>query len=82
MSRMNRDNRNDPTPYAVYCRGDSVPGQQPCGLVFLERDGQHGYRYQMSNPDGGWYCPNCGSSANWDDACQETNPPEETPCES
>lgn len=70
---MKRDNSNDETPFAVYCKGDSVPGQSPCGLVFLERSM---YRHQMMNPNHGWYCPNCGSSAMWDDWCQETNPVE------
>lgn len=73
-----RDNKNDPTPYAIYCRGDSIEGQTPCGLVFLNKEGQHGYLYQM-NKRHGWYCPNCESTAIWDDYCQETNPPEEPP---
>ena len=69
-----RDNRNDPTPYAIYCRGDSVPGQKPCGLVFL--DHAH-YIRELMRPNLGWSCPKCGSTANWDDDCQETNPPED-----
>lgn len=70
-----RDNKNDPTPYAVSCKGDSIPGQQPCGLVFLDNEA---YTHQMCCADRGWFCPNCGSTASWDDDCQETNPPPET----
>jgi len=66
MSRA-RDNRNDPTPCAVYCHGD-------CGLVFIsvEEEGK-----QLMRPDHGWYCPQCCDSASWDDYCQRTNPPDE-----
>lgn len=69
-----RDNRNDPTPRAVYCAGDNIPGQKSCGLVFLTDEEHHA---QMMRPNHGWHCPKCLSSANWDDECQETNPPEE-----
>jgi len=62
-----RDNRFDPSPYAVYCHGD-------CGLVFLT-DEQ--YDYQMNRPDSFWFCPHCGDSADWDDDCQVTNPQDE-----
>lgn len=70
---MSRDNTKDPTPNAVYCRGDSVPGFN-CGLVFLT-DAQ--YAQQLASPNSSWFCPNCGSSARWDDYCQTTNPPED-----
>lgn len=69
---MDRDNRNDDTPYAVYCNGDSIPGQSSCGLVFLA---ESDYLRQLSKPDYGWSCPHCGSTARWDDCCQVTNPP-------
>lgn len=52
----------------VRCRGDSVPGQQPCGVVGLT---MAQYEHQMNKPDSLWYCPNCGSSANYDDARSE-----------
>lgn len=52
----------------VQCRGDSVPGQQPCGLVGLTR-GE--YSRQLMKPDIGWFCPHCGSSADYDDAASE-----------
>lgn len=69
-----RDNRSDPTPYAVYCAGDNIPGQAPCGLVFLTNDE---YSAQLKRPNRGWHCPKCLSCASWDDHCQETNPPED-----
>lgn len=72
---MSRDNSNDPTPYAVYCHGDSIPGQPKCGIVFLD---EQNYSHQMDRPDNGWTCPQCGSTASWDDDCQITNPPDET----
>lgn len=58
-----RDNRSDPTKYAVYCAR--------CGLQFLREDD---YMRQMYRPDFGWMCPSCKGPAEWDDECQETNP--------
>lgn len=52
----------------VQCHGDSVPGQQPCGVVGLT---MWQYSHQMSKPDARWYCPNCGSTATYDDARSE-----------
>ena len=57
------------TPYAVRCRGDSIGVS--CGLVYLDYEGQHGYLYQMAKPDSGWYCPNCGSTASFQDEVYE-----------
>ena len=71
-----RDNKNDPTPYAVICHGDSVATQKSCGLVFLQLGGEHQYSHQLNSSNRGWYCPNCGSTATWDDYCQETDPQE------
>ena len=56
---------DDQCVYArVICRGDSIPGQQPCGNVDLTEEQ---YDTQMNRPDSLWYCPNCGSSAIFDD---------------
>lgn len=52
----------------VRCRGDSVPGQQVCGIVGLTMEQ---YEQQMNKPDSLWYCPNCGSTATYDDARSE-----------
>lgn len=52
----------------VRCQGDSVPGQQPCGLVGLT---EMEYLRQLDKPDVGWWCPHCGSSADYDDAASE-----------
>ncbi|KKN38032.1 hypothetical protein LCGC14_0757440 [marine sediment metagenome] len=64
-----------PTPYAVRCTGDTLDGvatvRWPCGIVYLQYYGQHGYDYQMNKPDSGWYCPNCGSTAVWQDDIYE-----------
>lgn len=60
-----RDNSNDPTPYAVYCREHK--------LQFLE---EGDYQRQMDRPNSKWRCPVCRDEAEWDDDCQETNPPE------
>ena len=52
-----------PSPYAVLCRGDSLVPYGPvasCGIVYLSREGQHGYLWQISRLDRQWYCPNCG----------------------
>jgi hypothetical protein len=68
-----RDNSKDPTPYAVLCdcqtggNGDDAP-------VFLTKKQ---YMVQLNNPDYPWKCPKCGSCAEWDDECQEPNPPED-----
>lgn len=53
-----------PYRYGVVCHGDSVPGQEPCGHVELSA-GQ--YAKQLGRPDSLWYCPRCGSTADWDD---------------
>lgn len=53
-----------PFMYGVHCHGDSVEGQEPCGLVELTPEQ---YLRQLSRPDSLWYCPNCGSTATWDD---------------
>jgi len=52
----------------VLCMGDSVPGQSPCGVVGLT-PGQ--YELQMNRPDSLWFCPHCGSTAQYDDARSE-----------
>jgi hypothetical protein len=52
----------------VQCRGDSIPGQQPCGLVVLT---EVEYSRQLDKPDVGWWCPHCGSSADYDDVASE-----------
>jgi hypothetical protein len=49
---------------AVVCRGDSVPGQQPCGRVKIN---EAEYSRQMDRPDSLWMCPHCDSSADFDD---------------
>ena len=52
----------------VRCAGDSIPGQQPCGLVGLTVTE---YMRQLNKPNIGWWCPHCGSSADYDDAASE-----------
>ena len=48
--------------YAVDCPA--------CGLVRLtERE----YDFQMDRPDSLWFCPKCGSYAEWDDDTYEEN---------
>ena len=66
-----RDNRNDLTPYAVYC-GGHIEGHN-CGLVFLTGTQ---YEQQLDHPNALWKCPKCGAEASWDDECQATNPAE------
>lgn len=66
---MSRDNSTDPTPYAVICN-------HGCGLQFLNHSD---YNRQMDRPDSFWLCPICSLSAEWDDDCQISNPPEEDP---
>ena len=71
---MSTERRKHPTPYAVRCSGDTLDGvaqRAPCGIVYLEREGQHGYRWQMDKPNSGWYCPSCGSSATFQDDIYE-----------
>ena len=66
-----------PTPYAVKCSGDTLEGiyppvkWKPCGIVYLSREGLHGYLWQISRPDNLWYCPNCGSTATFQDDIYE-----------
>ena len=73
-----------PTPYAVRCSGDTLEGivsiskWSPCGIVYLSREGQHGYLWQMSEPDSRWYCPNCGSSAAFQDGIYDEAMEEKT----
>lgn len=72
-----RDNRNDPTDFAVFCSGDVVdiiPSAAPCGLVFLD---EKEYKLQLEESNDTWQCPHCGSTAEWDDDCRSTNPPED-----
>lgn len=75
---MARDNSNDATPWAVYCKGElREVGAKPCsptGLMFLR---EPEYEQQMNQANAFWRCPQCGGRAEWDDDCQETNPPEE-----
>ena len=52
--------------YAVICAGDTFG--KSCGVVALD---DKGYERQMTNPDAFWYCPECGSSADWDDDTYE-----------
>lgn len=60
---------NDATHFAaVRCRGDNVPGQLACGLVYLTFEQ---YEREMMRPNVGWSCPQCGSSADYDDAVSE-----------
>lgn len=58
-----QDEINNDTAAYVRCRGDSVPGHC-CGLVALTNDQ---YMAQMMRPDSLWCCPNCGSTAHYDD---------------
>lgn len=60
---MSRDNRQDPTPYAVLCKDD--------GRVFLSK---REHDDQLAAVDALWACPKCGGEADWDDECQSTNP--------
>lgn len=57
---------NDTFAY-VRCHGDSVPGYC-CGLVALSKDA---YSAQMARPNSLWCCPNCGSTATYNDAESE-----------
>lgn len=62
-------NRVPPGSFAaVHCLGDSVEGQQPCGMVYLSEDQYWG---QMGQPNRLWHCPNCGSTARYDDEVSE-----------
>jgi hypothetical protein len=52
-------------PYAaVRCHGNSVPGVASCGLVDIDHDE---YYRQMCQPDSVWCCPNCGSTASFNE---------------
>lgn len=66
-----RDNRDDPTDYAVYCQSGCRPA-----LQFLTAEQEMA---GLANPDAPWRCPKCGGLAEWDDDCRATNPPEEKP---
>ena len=68
---MEPKNTNHSTPHAVHCHGDSVPEMGSCGIVYLRYEGQHGYKWQMNYPNRGWYCPNCGSTATFQDDIYE-----------
>lgn len=61
-----RNNVFDPSPYAVIC--------DEHGLQFLTEEQ---YEEQLSRPDDKWHCPLCGWTAEWDDACYTTNPPDD-----
>lgn len=52
----------------VRCHGDSVPGLTSCGIVGLTRKQ---YCQQMRRPNRGWDCPNCGSTASYQDQLSE-----------
>jgi hypothetical protein len=52
------------TPYAVHCKGDEHPLKERCGFVYLT---YAEYVRQLGKPDSLWQCPNCGSTAHWDD---------------
>lgn len=52
----------------VRCAGNSVPEQQSCGLIGLT---EAEYMRQLDKPDHGWFCPRCGSSAEYDDVASE-----------
>lgn len=59
----------------IICHGDSVPGQQPCGRVDIT---ESQYDAQMNRPDSLWCCPNCGSTADFDDdRFEELHEPDE-----
>lgn len=63
----------DDADYArVQCHGDSITGrpdkEKSCGLVTISHAQ---YTAQMARPDSPWGCPNCGSTASFDDAYWE-----------
>jgi len=62
---MERNNTNDPTPYAVICPVH--------GLQFLKHEE---YSNQLSKADDQWRCPKCGGIASWDDYCQVMDSPD------
>ncbi len=81
MTMEPRDNTNDPTPWAVIC--PNLAGMLAAagnvhdaslGVVFLS---EAQYVAQLISDGEGWKCPGCGADAEWDDYCQETNPPED-----
>lgn len=66
MSEQERNNVFDPTPYAVICPNH--------GLQFLS---ESDYLDQLNKPDDKWTCPVCGNTAQWDDECYTTSPPDD-----
>lgn len=59
---MSRNNKNDPTPYAVRCQGSCVD------LQFLT---EKQYEKQLKRDDCEWRCPTCKDLAVWDDDCAD-----------
>ena len=49
---------------AILCQGDNIEGQTACGQVELTLEE---YMHQLNKPDSGWFCPHCGSTADFDD---------------
>lgn len=49
---------------ALHCLGDSVADQRPCGEVKISYPE---YLGQLNKADDPWTCPNCGSTAEFDD---------------
>lgn len=52
---------NDPYA-AVFCKGDSFGTS--CGQIELTSEE---YLHQLNQPNQGWSCPRCGSTADFDD---------------
>lgn len=59
---------DDPDYARVRCHGDSITGrpdkEKSCGLVTIPHAQ---YAAQMARPNQTWGCPNCGSTATFDD---------------